>query len=87
MIEPLNPDDLEMLGRPIERLEDNGTYVMCDHEGGGRSDWRYLEPELRGRYESNTWVVHVIRGPGIARREYPADALVPEQVRALRRQA
>ncbi len=74
--------------RPVERAVDEGTYVRCDHQGGGTSYWRFLRPETlvrSGYYKPWRWVVQLDAGPGIPREGYPIDdSVVPPAVRDLR---
>lgn len=84
----LTTEDHALLARPVTDAQDQGTYVRCDHPGGGVSYWRFLRPEDlvgTGRYEAYTWVVVVVAGPAIPREGYPmAEEAVPAPVRDLR---
>jgi hypothetical protein len=86
----LTNEDRALLGRPVEKTEDQGTYTKCEHRGGGVSYWRYLRPEnlaLIGDYKPWTWVVIVVDGPGVPREGYPVEEeSVPQSVRKLRRE-
>jgi hypothetical protein len=80
--------DKALLARPVTETQDRGSYVRCEHQGGGSSYWRFLRPEdlvRDGDYKEWTWVVVVVDGPGIPREGYPMDEeFIPEIVRNLR---
>jgi hypothetical protein len=81
----LTAEDRSLLKRSILKTEDQGTYVRCDHEGGGISYWRFLRQENlagAGDYKPSTWVVVVVHGPNIPREGYPmGEEEVPQEVR------
>jgi hypothetical protein len=81
----LSAEDNLLLECPVTDSTDEGTYVRCDHQGGGVSYWRYLETLAGfGTYKPGTWVVVVVHGPGIPREGYPIqDDSVPCLVRQL----
>jgi hypothetical protein len=83
-------EDRSLLARPVEKSEDQGTYIKCEHRGGGVSYWRYLRPKdlrLISDYKPWTMVVIVVNGSGVPREGYPMEEeSVPLSVKVLRRE-
>jgi hypothetical protein len=85
----MTAEDRELLARPMVNTKDEGSYIRCDHEGGGVSYWRFLRTETQtapGPFKGETWVVHTLSGrPEIPHRDYPVEEeAVPPTVKKLR---
>jgi hypothetical protein len=87
LLPSLTPEEMEMLTRPIERVERQGKQIRSDHRGGGVFFWWLLRPEdlvQAGNYEAGRWLVVANWGPFIPREGYPMEEeCIPAEVRAL----